>query len=201
MFEVLKTLVDEYGIIGIFLILFVEGIGIPFPTQIAYLGAVALINLSKYTPFVLIMVIASANLCGNILINLLLRSGRRSIISFFKRILKIKDESIEKLSEFFRRYGILTIPIARIIGVPRTPVIFLTGISKMNFYEYVISSFIGDIIWATFYVYFYWYGFSFLKSLYMKNISLFWAAIAILLVLIAIVWMIVIKIISKRRRV
>lgn len=201
MINYLQYLVNRFGILGIFLILFIEGLGTPFPTQIAYLGAVALINNKKFSAFVLIMVISIGNLTGNILINLLLRSGRKSIISFFERFLKIKRESIEQVSNFFKKYGIFAIPIARIIGVPRTPVIFLAGISKMNFYEYTISSFIGNTIWATFYVYFYWYGFSLFKFLYTKNISLFWAAIGIVVAVIVIVWVVVLKVLAKKRRV
>ncbi|WAM31259.1 DedA family protein [Caldicellulosiruptor naganoensis] len=201
MIGLLKYLVDKYGIIGIFLILLIEGLGIPFPTQIAYFGAVALLNLKKYNPFTLIMVISLGNLCGNLIINLLLRSGRNSIVNLFEKLLRIKKETLSSVNNFFVKYGIFAVPIARIIGVPRTPVIFLAGISKMNFYEYVISSFIGDTIWATFYVYFYWYGFSFFKLLYERDISLFWAAIFFLVAVVVLVWTIVLKILAKKKKV
>jgi len=201
MISFLKYLVDRFGLIGIFLILFIEGLGIPFPTQIAYLGAVALINLHKYSPFTLIMVISLGNLCGNLIINLLLRSGRSSIINIFEKLLRLKKETLLSVNNFFVKYGIFAVPIARIIGVPRTPVIFLAGISKMNFYEYVISSFIGDTIWATFYVYFYWYGFSLFKFLYKKDINLFWLAILLLAAVVVLVWAIVLRILAKKKKV
>lgn len=200
MINFLKHLVDRFGLIGIFLILFIEGLGIPFPTQIAYIGAVALINIHKYSPFTLIMVISLANLCGNILINLILRSGRSSIISIFEKLFRIKKETLLLVNNFFVKYGIFAVPIARIIGVPRTPVIFLAGISKMNFYEYTISSFIGDIIWAAFYVYFYWYGFSFFKFLYKKDITLFWTVILLLIAIIVLVWTVFLKIFAKKKK-
>jgi len=201
MIEFLKYMVDNFGLWGIFLILAIEGLGIPFPTQIAYLGAVALLNSRKFTLFTLIMVIALGNLCGNVAVNLLLRSGRKKIISLFERLLRIKKETLESVNNFFVKYGIFAVPIARIIGVPRTPVIFLAGISKMNFYEYIISSFIGNTIWATFYVYFYWYGFNFFKFLYKKDIFLFWLAILVLVCIVIIAWIIFLKVWRRRRRV
>ncbi|ADQ40088.1 SNARE associated Golgi protein-related protein [Caldicellulosiruptor acetigenus I77R1B] len=201
MIELLKYMVDRFGLWGIFLILAVEGLGIPFPTQIAYLGAVALLNSRKFTPFTLIMVISLGNLCGNVATNLLLRSGRKKIIKFFERLLRIKKETLESVNSFFVKYGIFAVPVARIIGVPRTPVIFLAGISKMNFYEYVISSFIGNTIWATFYVYFYWYGFSFFKFLYKKDTHLFWLAILGLVCIVIIAWTIFLKLWRRRRRI
>lgn len=201
MIELLKYMVDRFGLWGIFLILAVEGLGIPFPTQIAYLGAVALLNSRKFTPFTLIMVISLGNLCGNVAVNILLRSGRKKIIKFFERLLRIKKETLESVNSFFVKYGIFAVPVARIIGVPRTPVIFLAGISKMNFYEYVISSFIGNTIWATFYVYFYWYGFSFLKFLYKKDIHAFWLAILGLVSIMIIVWAIFLKLWRRRRKI
>ncbi|ADL41802.1 SNARE associated Golgi protein [Caldicellulosiruptor obsidiansis OB47] len=201
MIEFLKYMIDNFGLWGIFLILAIEGLGIPFPTQIAYLGAVALLNSRKFTLFTLIMVIALGNLCGNVAVNLLLRSGRKKIISLFERLLRIKKETLESVNNFFVKYGIFAVPIARIIGVPRTPVIFLAGISKMNFYEYIISSFIGNTIWATFYVYFYWYGFNFFKFLYKKDIFLFWLAILVLVCIVIIAWIIFLKVWRRRRRV
>jgi|GEM_PF-1495014 membrane protein DedA with SNARE-associated domain len=201
MIEFLKYMIDNFGLWGIFLILAIEGLGIPFPTQIAYLGAVALLNRHKFTLFTLIMVIALGNLCGNVAVNLLLRSGKKKIISLFERLLRIKKETLESVNNFFVKYGIFAVPIARIIGVPRTPVIFLAGISKMNFYEYIISSFIGNTIWATFYVYFYWYGFNFFKFLYKKDIFLFWLAILVLVCIVIIAWIIFLKVWRRRRRV
>ena len=201
MIEFLKYMVDNFGLWGIFLILAIEGLGIPFPTQIAYLGAVALLNSRKFTLFTLIMVIALGNLCGNVAVNLLLRSGKKKIISLFERLLRIKKETLESVNNFFVKYGIFAVPIARIIGVPRTPVIFLAGISKMNFYEYIISSFIGNTIWATFYVYFYWYGFNFFKFLYKKDAFLFWLAILVLVCIVIIAWIIFLKVWRRRRRV
>lgn len=201
MIELLKYMVDRFGLWGIFLILATEGFGIPFPTQIAYLGAVALLNSRKFTPFTLIMVISLGNLCGNVAVNLLLRSGRKKIISLFERLLRIKKETLESVNSFFVKYGIFAVPVARIIGVPRTPVIFLAGISKMNFYEYVISSFIGNTIWATFYVYFYWYGFSFFKFLYKKDTHVFWLAILGLVCIVIIAWTIFLKLWRRRRRI
>ncbi|ACM59660.1 membrane protein DedA with SNARE-associated domain [Caldicellulosiruptor bescii] len=200
MIEFLKYIVDSFGLWGIFLILAIEGLGIPFPTQIAYLGAVALLNSHKFTPFTLIMVISLGNLCGNVIVNLLLRSGRKRIISFFERLLRIKKETLESVNSFFVKYGIFAVPVARILGVPRTPVIFLAGISKINFYEYIISSFIGNTIWATFYVYFYWYGFSFFKFLYKKDINLFWLAISVLVFIVILVWTIFLNLWRRRRR-
>uniref|UniRef100_A0A7C5Z7A6 DedA family protein n=1 Tax=Caldicellulosiruptor owensensis TaxID=55205 RepID=A0A7C5Z7A6_9FIRM len=201
MIEFLKYMVDNFGLWGIFLILAIEGLGIPFPTQIAYLGAVALLNSRKFTPFTLIMVIALGNLCGNVAVNLLIRSGRKKIISLFERLLRIKKETLESVNSFFVRYGIFALPIARIIGVPRTPVIFLAGIGKMNLYEYIISAFIGNTIWATFYVYFYWYGFNLFKFLYKKDAFIFWLAILVLVCIVIIAWIIFLKVWRRRRRV
>lgn len=100
MIEFLKYIVDSFGLWGIFLILAIEGLGIPFPTQIAYLGAVALLNSHKFTPFTLIMVISLGNLCGNVIVNLLLRSGRKRIISFFERLLRIKKRRLRASTAF-----------------------------------------------------------------------------------------------------
>ncbi|ADQ03975.1 SNARE associated Golgi protein-related protein [Caldicellulosiruptor owensensis OL] len=201
MIEFLKYMVDNFGLWGIFLILAIEGLGIPFPTQIAYLGAVALLNSRKFTHFILIMVIALGNLCGNVAVNLLLRSGRKKIISLFEKLLRIKKETLESVNNFFVKYGIFAVPIARIIGVPRTPIIFLAGISKMNFYEYIISSFIGNTIWATFYVYFYWYGFNLFKFLYKKDKYLFWFTISLLVFIIILVWTIFLKLWRRSKRI
>lgn len=145
------------------------------------------------------MVIFLGNFCGNVVINFFFRSGRKKIIKFFERFLRIKKEMFESVNSFFVKYGIFVVLVVRIIGVLCIFVIFLVGISKMNFYEYVIFLFIGNIIWVMFYVYFYWYGFSFFKFFYKKDIYFFWFVILGLVCIVIIVWIIFLKLWRRRR--
>ncbi|MEZ0536854.1 DedA family protein [Caldicellulosiruptoraceae bacterium PP1] len=200
MVNCLKNLVINYGIWAISLIFCIEGLGTPFPTQVGFIGAVGFIISNRYSILFFILVITLSNLIGNIIIYFLLGFGSKNIINFFERLFKIKKEYLFDISKFFSKYGFFTISVARIIGIPRTLVIFLAGVTKMSFLTYITSALIGNLIWSTFYIYFFMYGYKFGKYLYDKNLQLFVVAILILLCIIIILWLVLIKIVLKKKR-
>lgn len=60
----------------------------------------------------------------------------------------IKDEDIQKTSDFFEKYGAKTIIIARFVPVVRTLAPFVAGISKMHYGNFIKYNIIGGTIWV-----------------------------------------------------
>ncbi|MCO8182906.1 MAG: VTT domain-containing protein [Tropheryma whipplei] len=58
-------------------------------------------------------------------------------------------KSAERTSEFFRKYGVLTVTIARFFPIIRTFAPVAAGISKMRYSVYSICNLLGAVIWGT----------------------------------------------------
>lgn len=201
MINFFNNFIDKYGILGISLIFAIEGLGTPFPTQIGFLGITALIELNSISILKSVALISISNLVGNIIIYLFLRFGSKSILLFIQKITHLTEPKLEKAKIFFNKYGFFAVSVARIIGIPRTPVIFLAGILKLDFVKYILSALLGNTIWATFYVYFFLYTYRFAKLLYFKNIAIFVLSIIAVIVIITIFYIVLAKRYIKKRRV
>jgi len=55
------------------------------------------------------------------------------------------EEVLEKAKNLFDKWGVMAVAIGAFTPIPYTIVVFLAGISKMNFKKYVIAGFIGRV--------------------------------------------------------
>jgi membrane protein YqaA with SNARE-associated domain len=53
------------------------------------------------------------------------------------------EENLEKAQNLFKKWGILAVALGAFTPVPYTIVVFLAGISKMNFKKFMIAGFVG----------------------------------------------------------
>jgi membrane-associated protein len=60
----------------------------------------------------------------------------------------LKPEYVEKTHEFFDRYGVRAIVLARFVPVVRTFITAMAGVGRMEFRTFITYSAIGGVIWA-----------------------------------------------------
>ncbi|MDD4570516.1 MAG: VTT domain-containing protein [Tepidanaerobacteraceae bacterium] len=142
----------SYGYYGLFIILLLEGLGLPLPIQLAFMATVYLIHINAMSVLPVIAIATVGNLSGNILAYYLGYYGGKPIFEKIKRILRIKDEDINRIKSWFDKYGSLTNMVSRWIGITRTPAIWAAGLFKIDFFSYALFSFIGDLLWTIFWV-------------------------------------------------
>lgn len=143
----------DYGYIAIFAILVFEGTGMPAPVQVVFLAAAFLIKKGKISFWTAVFIMALGNLMGNVLAYY---AGRIKGKPFFDRYgekIKLWREGFDRIKEWYSRYGGLVIVVSRIIGIPRTPAVWGSGIIGIDFRVYVIYSFLADFLWAAFYTF------------------------------------------------
>lgn len=140
----------QYGYIAVFLGLAIEGTGMPGPVEILFFASGILIAEGNFSLWLVILIATAGNLTGNLVAYMAGYYGGRPFIEKYGRYLHITDQDIDKVSKWYNRYGGVVVFISRIIGVTRTPAIWISGISRMNVLSYAFYSLCGDFIWASF---------------------------------------------------
>ncbi|MDN5332437.1 MAG: hypothetical protein PWP45_1662 [Tepidanaerobacteraceae bacterium] len=156
----LYDIVLEYGWIAIFAVFALEGTGMPLPVQVVFIAAAFLIKTGRISFWKTVIIMALGNLFGNVLAYY---AGRTKGKPFFDRYggkIKLWREGFEKVKEWYIRYGGPVIIVSRLIGIPRTPVIWASGVIGIDFKVYVIYSFFADFLWACFYTFLMYKGFA-----------------------------------------
>ena len=150
------TSVHVYGLL--FILLLIEGIGIPgIPFEPVFLAAGYLIEQGQMSFWWTVLVGTIGNLLGNLLGYWL---GARPARSFLDRVTRsyIGPEAIERVSFWFKRYGPAVVVVSRWFGLIRTPAIVCAAPLGMDALSYTLYSAIGAFTWTLAWQYASWRG-------------------------------------------
>lgn len=132
---------------ALFLLLLVEGVGVPFvPFEPAFLAAGLMIATGRMSLLAATLVGAAGNLAGNLIGYRLGRDAARLLAN--RPWLGVDLRRLREVERWFHRYGALTTFIARFFGLIRTPAILGAGLARMNFWSYLVWSALGGTLWC-----------------------------------------------------
>ena len=85
---------------------------------------------------------------GAIIIYLIaLKVGRRIVLKIGKYIL-ISESKLEKSEAWFQKYGKMAVLLGRLAPGVRELISIPAGLSRMNFFEFTLFTFIGSFLWS-----------------------------------------------------
>ena len=139
---------DNYGLIFMFIIVFMEYLNLPgFPSGII-MPAVGIWCTKSDTSFLVALSISvAAGVLGSLILYYVGKYGGRPLL---EKLYNKYPKTAPKLKEIERGMidkGSWTVFISKLIPVVRTLVGFPAGAVKMNIFKYVISSAFGIVVW------------------------------------------------------
>ena len=143
-------LIQAFGIIGVFCIIFLETglfFGVVFPGD-SLLFAVGVLGSQGYlNVWVYIVVLILAAILGD---NFGYMTGRRLGPKIFTKenSFFFDREYITRSENFYKKYGILTVVIARITPIVRTFAPMLAGVGKMEYKKFLRWNILGAFAWV-----------------------------------------------------
>lgn len=144
---------EQFGYIGIFLMIALENIFPPIPSEVILpFGGF----MTTYTSLTVPGVIAAAT-AGSVAGALVLYGiGRLLSVERLERIvdrwggwLRVKPEDIDKANRTFQRYGVWAVFLGRMIPLVRSLISIPAGMARMNLWLFVWLSVLGTLIWNT----------------------------------------------------
>lgn len=147
--------IKTIGYSTLFVLMVLEG------PAITILGAF-LASLGFFNVFVILFLSILGDIVGDIILYAIGYYGGAKILEKAERFLKIKPHVIEKIKNYFKKYGKKTIFYVKSTTGLCWITFIAAGSIRMNFKDFLTASFLGGIIWSAFLVlsgYFFGYAF------------------------------------------
>ncbi|MDI3327732.1 MAG: DedA family protein [Alicyclobacillaceae bacterium] len=151
--ESLVSSLMKYGYWGLFILMFLEFIGLPIPgeTTLTLTGTLIAANILELVPAVAATTIGS--LAGSVAAYLIGRYLGRKFLLEYGRPVGITPARLVKAERWFERYKIFMLMFGRyIIGV-RHVVPYMAGIGRISWFDFILYTTLGSIIWALTFIY------------------------------------------------
>jgi membrane protein DedA with SNARE-associated domain len=149
--EWIIDIMEQFGYTGIFVMMALENIFPPIPSEIVLPFAGFLTTTSDLTVLGVLATSTSGSVLGAIIlygIGALIDIDRiERIVSRWGHIIRVNKEDIRKADRWFDKYGYWTVLFCRMVPLVRSLISIPAGMSKMNFTLFLFFTLIGTVIW------------------------------------------------------
>ena len=152
--EVIISIMNQFGYLGILLLIMIENVFPPIPSEIILCFGGFLTTSTKLTIVGVIISATIGSVLGAIIlyfIGKILNKERLIKIVSGKvgKILRLKEKDIEMADKWFDTKGAKTVFICRFIPIVRSLISIPAGMSEMPFPKFLVLTTLGTAIWNT----------------------------------------------------
>lgn len=142
------NLVESWGYLGIFCMMFLESSFFPFPSEVAMIPAGYLVFQGKMNIFLAFFAGTFGSLMGAIFNYYLCYFFGRSLIEKYGKYVGINDNKMQKFESFFKRHGEISTFNCRLIPGIRQYISLPAGLARMNIFRFSLFTTLGAGIWV-----------------------------------------------------
>ena len=144
----MESLVQDYGLVILFVLIAMESAGIPLPGETALITAGVLAARGDMDIVEVIVVAAAAAIIGDNVGYWFGRLGGRRLLQRWEPLERHASRVLPWSERFFKRHGAKTIFFGRFFAVLRVTAAWLAGISQMHWWRFFLWNAAGGICWA-----------------------------------------------------
>ena len=150
--EFIINIMNSYGYIGVFLLILLENIFPPIPSELILLFGGFMTTYTKLNIIGMIISATLGSLIGALLlykIGTIFSKEKLKILISGKlgRVLKLKNSDIDNANKWFTNEGKKTVFFGRFIPLIRSIISIPAGINKMNISKFITYTLLGSVIW------------------------------------------------------
>lgn len=142
------NLVESWGYLGIFCMMFLESSFFPFPSEVAMIPAGYLVFQGKMNIFLAFFAGTFGSLMGAIFNYYLCYFFGRGLIEKYGKYVGIDDDKMQKFESFFKRHGEISTFNCRLIPGIRQYISLPAGLARMNVFKFSLFTTLGAGIWV-----------------------------------------------------
>jgi membrane protein DedA with SNARE-associated domain len=144
------ALIDKVGYLGVFVLMVMESMVFPVPSEAVMPFAGFLIAEGRFGLPLVIIVSTAASIVGSLISYYIGRWGGEPFVVKWGRFFLLNRGDLDKTTAFFAKYGDATILVSRFIPVVRHLISIPAGVAKMNLVRFSIYTIVGAGMWNTF---------------------------------------------------
>ena len=152
--EIMLSIMEQFGYLGVFLLIAIENIFPPIPSEAGLLFGGFMTTYTGLNIIVMIIGATLGSLVGAIVLyglgRILSKERLKKIVSGkIGKILRLKAEDIDKADKWFYEKGNKTVFFCRFIPIVRSLISIPAGISKMPMGKFLLYTTAGSAVWNT----------------------------------------------------
>lgn len=142
-------LIDAIGYLGVMILMILESMVAPIPSEAVMPPAGMLIAEGKFTWFGVIFFATLGSIIGSLISYYMGKWGGRPLVERYGKYLLLDKHDLDLTENFFKKKGELTIFFSRFIPVVRHFISIPAGMGNMNIAKFLIYTTIGAGLWNT----------------------------------------------------
>lgn len=147
------SFMEEFGYIGIFLMIMLENIFPPIPSEVVLAFGGFMTTKTDTTILGVILSSTCGAVAGAIVLyylgKLLHFERLEKIVDRWGYLLRTKKEDVYRANQWFDKYGVWTVFFCRMVPIVRSLISIPAGMGKMNMPIFLIFTTLGSLIWNT----------------------------------------------------
>ena len=147
----ITEVMNTYGYIGILLLIALENIFPPIPSEVILTFGGFMTTTSNMSIIGVITVSTIGSVVGAIAlygIGLLLDVNRlERIVDKWGHILRLTSKDIDKANAWFHKFGVWAVFLGRLVPLVRSLISIPAGMAHMNFWVFLLFTTLGSLIW------------------------------------------------------
>jgi len=152
--EVIISLMNQFGYVGIMFLIMIENVFPPIPSEIILCFGGFMTTTTEMTVLGVVIASTVGSLLGAVILYMLGRIlNKERLIKIVNgkigKILRLKARDIEMADHWFDTKGNITVFFCRFIPIVRSLISIPAGMSEMPFIKFMMLTTIGTLIWNT----------------------------------------------------
>ena len=156
--ELVLELMGEYGNLAVFLLILVENLFPPIPSEVILTFGGVMTVCTDMTPIGVILFSTAGSLAGAVILYSVGRFlpdevFRKLLCGQIGHLLHFRLEDVDLAKGWFRERGRSAVFLCRLIPIVRSLISIPAGIARMPFVPFLVFTAVGSLLWNTVLVY------------------------------------------------
>ncbi|KKW29552.1 MAG: hypothetical protein UY73_C0014G0005 [Parcubacteria group bacterium GW2011_GWA2_52_8] len=138
------------GYSGVALLMAIESAAIPLPSEVIMPFSGFVVSTGQFSLLGISLAGAIGSVLGSWVTYWIGKYGGRPLIRKYGHYVLITEHDLDLTDRFFRRFGSWATFLGRVLPIIRTYISIPAGISRVPFWSFTLSCFVGSFIWSYF---------------------------------------------------
>lgn len=143
----LHDLVVHYGSLAVFVLMTLESVCIPIPSEAVMTFAGYLAFMGQMSFWGAVVIGTAANVVGGLLAYYIGLTGGRAFVLRYGRFVLLNPHHLDRAEAWFEKRGEATVFLARLLPALRTFISLPAGVAKMPLGKFLLYSALGSLPW------------------------------------------------------